>query len=219
MTHSRAHTTAPKALLTPWVTRLCGSWQCLTLAVLCALALSGCASMRAIDSQVRSFAGPAGAIAAGAEVHVARLPSQDGGDFAPIQQALEQALRDKGLKPVANASAPWVLQTQWKVRSVDAPQALSPRRPFGTDLWFGTGGSGASFVFRFPAVEPVWTALDLDVVLRERASQAVAFEAHASHQGPWNDIPQLAAAVVNAAFQHYPNGKPNLHTVIEEIPK
>ena len=45
----------------------------------------------------------------------------------------------------------------------------------------------------------------------------MAFEAHASHQGPWDDIPQLASTLVNAAFQHYPQGKPNLHTVIEEI--
>ena len=182
-----------------------------------ALVLSGCAGMRQIDSQVRSFKGSAGPIPAGAEVQVERLPSQQGAEFEPIQQALEQALRTNGLKPVADHAAPWVLQTQWKVRAVEPPRSLSPQHPFGTSMWLGSGGSGASFVFHFPAVEPVWSAFDLDLVLRQRASQAVAFEAHASHQGPWNDIPQLASTLVNAAFQHYPQGKPNLHTVIEEI--
>lgn len=214
-THSATLATSNTRMAVRWGR----SWLSLVGFGLYLLAMSGCSSMRAVDSQVLSFAGPASPIPAGAQVQLARLPSQENSDFEPIQQALERVLRDKGLAPVTDNSAPWVLHVQWKVRAVEVPQALAPRQPFGTNIWLGTGGTGASFVFHVPAVTPTWTALDLDVVLRERASQSVAFEAHASHQGPWSDALQLAPAVVNAAFQHYPNGKPQLHTVIEEIAK
>ncbi len=189
----------------------------LFLGVVSALALGGCSGLRAIDNQVRSFQGPAGIVPIGAEVYVERLPSQSGTEFEPIVRALEQALLDRGLRPVTHDGAPWLLQTQWKMRAIEPPRALSPHRPFDTNMWFGSSGHGASFIFHFPVIEPVWTAFDLDLVLRHRTSQAVAFEAHVSHQGPWNDVPQLAPTLVNAAFQHYPQGNPKRHTVIEEI--
>ena len=182
-----------------------------------ALALGACANTRTIESEVRSFAAPTQRIPLGAAIQIERRPSQDNESFAAVAKSLSAELERQGLKVQDSASAPWVAQIHWQADAVEPPADLRHPSPFGSRMWVGTSGSGMAITFQLPAGEGKWTLLSLSVVLRERATQAVAFDAQAQYQGPWSDADVLADALVRSAFTDYPNGQPRTVTVRREV--
>ena len=188
----------------------CTSW------LVCAtLGLGACASTRPIDGEVRSFAPPTHRVPTGAQVQIERLPSQQNEAFAPVAKAVAAELGRQGLSVQDSPLAPWVAQIGWQIDAIEPPTAL--RHPMDSRMWLGTSGSGMTIAFHLPVQEVKWTLLNLSLVLRERATQAVAFETHARYQGPWDDADALADALVRAAFNDYPHGQPTPTTVRHEI--
>jgi hypothetical protein len=186
--------------------------------VAAAALLTGCASTRMIDSNVRSFAGTAPA-ATGASFRFERLPSQRDGDATTerIENAATQALERVGL--VRNDSkALYSAQI-----TVDAVQGV--RNPYARDRFLGgssvvvgTGGIMLGFGPMFGMEQQAWYAHSVRVLLRDIASTQVVYEASASFEGPWSDTLNLLPAMLEAALRDYPNANPIPHKVVVELP-
>ena len=197
-----------------WLTKLRGPLAVASLA-LATVVLTGCATSRNIDSEVRSFGGAASAppIAAGAQYRFERLPSMA---QSPTQDALETAtakvLASKGL--VRNdANARYTVQVRLEVDRV-APD----RYPFGAGSLFSdrvvlaSDGSLWQRVRR-PLMDPVAYRHAAHIVVRDIAAGSAVFETQAVQEGPWSDTPNLLEPIVEAALRDYPLASPTPKTV------
>ena len=179
---------------------------------LATVVLSGCATSRNIDSEVRSFAA-ATPIAAGATYRFDRLLSVA---QSPAQDALEAAtakvLASKGL--VRNdATARYTVQVRLAMERT-APD----RHPFGYGgqwpdrLVLATDGTLWQRVRR-PLLEPTAFRHSAHIVLRDSATGSAIFETQAVHEGPWSDTTALLEPIVEAALRDYPQASPTPKTI------
>lgn len=203
-------------------------WLCVGLVGVAAL-LSGCATTRMIDSEVKSFtastAPPRDAI-----YRFERLPSQE----ALMDQDLFETMATKALRkvgPVLNASSA-AFSVQANVQIVRLPR--DPRY----DSWSGYGpsmrvgrvgayGGGLPGVGVYPGyghgslgmmVETPWYRHRVHLVMRDLSNSTVAFESTALFEGPWPDSINIVPVLLDAALQGYPAPPQGPRTVSIELP-
>jgi hypothetical protein len=172
--------------------------------------------MRLIDTQVNSFAPQP--VAPGASYQFERLPSQQaqGPDQDRLEQLAEQALAKVGLHHADTGSL--TVQVSAQLRQ-DPTQAFNTMG-FGWGLGWGIGHAGIGMGTHghlFPHLPPppnYWYQVSL--VMRN-AQGKVAFESHASHEGPWADSANILAAMLEAALQDFPSPPAGVRHVNIEI--
>ncbi|MFM9899561.1 MAG: DUF4136 domain-containing protein [Polaromonas sp.] len=188
------------------------------------LFLAGCSTMRVIDSDVTAFqtwkTAPPGP---GTPYRFERLPSQQAtaAQQGVIEAAARPALAKVGLVPNDTAprySVQVLLNTQLVERVLADPFGYGGYGGFGGfggfpghgrfgPGFYGHGGSrGASFGLAFPlwTYESATFKHELTVLMRDLATQQVAFETRALHFGPWNDSLNILPALLDAALRGFP---------------
>ncbi len=198
-------------------------------ALLAAVLLSGCALPRMIDSEVQSFGG-ATPPAASARFEFDRLPSQQGSAQQDVVESLASvALQKAGLRPVGtantadkadtpgtagDASPIYKVQVQVQISQIANPRATAPR---SSVLWGWNEREPGSLGFMM-VMEPPWFRHAVQIVLRERTSNAVVYETSASFDGPWSDSRNLLPPIMEAALRDYPNAVSSPRKVVIELP-
>ncbi len=182
--------------------------------------VSGCASVRLIDSQVTSFAPQP--ITPGARFQFERLPSQmaDPVNQTRLEQLAEQALGKVGL--TRQNSAPLLVQVSAVQRQENTFRQSGMGIGWGLGWVFGNGAIGIGVGNQgslFPGPEAstrYWRQVSL--IIRNNAG-AVVFESHASHDGIWADGDAVLAALLDAALQGFPAPPNGVRRVNIEIPR
>jgi hypothetical protein len=189
-------------------------FRSLILVLLTALWLSGCAGMRLVDSEVRSFAG-APPVAAGARYRFERLPSQQADSVAQTQleSLAQQALDKVGLRH-DEAAPRYSVQVSFGMRVDRHSPWLPPENGWGLG-WTPGGGRHTSLIMMAPPY--YWRQVSL--IVRDLPTQQVVYETHAAHDGPWSDTVELLPAMLDAALQGFPNPPPGLRRITIETPR
>jgi hypothetical protein len=185
-------------------------------ALVCSVALSGCARPRMVDSEVRSFTGGVPA-AVGMTYRFERLPSQREGEELRdrIESQATQALQRAGLVHNDSNARYSVQVVVTTVQGVRNPYA---RERFGnTSLLIGSGGLSFGFGPMFNA-DASWYSHTVRILIRDIASTVLVYETSAVFDGPWSDTLNLLPAMLEAALSDYPNANPGPRKVVVELP-
>ena len=199
------------------------AWALLTLSF-----LTGCASMRLIDSDVVSVAAaPPGMSLQGAKYRFERLPSQVHNPEAGLAEQQAQAamtavglVRDDaaaslsvmvGFSGTQYQADPWgrPLGTGWTPYGIIAIGSGFGRN-FGSHVGLGVG-------MRFPP--PTHYRREVSVVMRDLKSGQVVYETRASHAGPWSDSVPIFGTLFQAALANFPNPPAGPRRVNIEVPR
>jgi hypothetical protein len=200
--------------------------RCFTLAMatLALSLLTGCASMRLIDSDVVSVAAvPPGMSLQGAKYRFERLPSQVNNPEAGLaEQQAQAAMTAVGLvRDDAGASLSVMVGfsgTQYLADPWGRPMAPG-WTPYG-NVSIGSGwGShiGLGVGMRFPP--PTHYRREVSLIMRDLKSGQVVYETRASHAGPWSDSVPIFATLFKAALAHFPNPPAGVQRVHIDIPR
>lgn len=209
-------------------TRQLTRWFSVAVAALVLSWLTGCASMRLIDSDVVSVAAaPPGMSLQGAKYRFERLPSQVHNPEAGLaEQQAQAAMTAAGLvRDDAGASLsvmvgfsgsqyladPWgrPLGPGWiPYGSIAVGSGFG--RNFGSHVGLGVG-------MRFPP--PTQYRREVSVVMRDLKSGQVVYETRASHAGPWSDSVPIFATLFQAALANFPNPPAGPRRVNIEVPR
>jgi hypothetical protein len=192
-------------------------YKALPALFLIVILLTGCSGMRVVDSQVNSFA-PA-SVPAGSSYRFERLPSQQSN---PTAQDQLEAMADDALAKVGlvrnDQAASYSVQVSASQR---VQQAVLDRPAMGgwnLGWMMGNGGVSVGNGVLFPGLDvrtSYWREVSL--VIRERNTQAVVFESHASNDGPWADGNAVLPAMLDAALQGFPEPPTGVRRVNIEI--
>ncbi len=200
-----------------------------------AFVLSGCAGVGALNSDVSTY-GSWPAERKPATYAFERLPSQQ--ERAESQQVIENAARGAleaaGFTP---AAAPGDAQVTVQVgarvgtsdrwayydpfwNNVSVGYSLGHRRGYGrwaTGFGVGFGGWGYGGYGGYGG----WPGYDREVavLIRDRATGQLLYEARASNNGASSAINPLLPAMFSAALKDFPAGGPNPRRVSVELPK
>lgn len=198
-----------------WLTIVRGLIGVASLA-LATLVLSGCATSRNIDSEVRSFGGPA-PIAAGATYRFERLPSQDTKARQPLEDVAQRVLAAKGMV-LADSKPSYSVQVHLEGQTL-LPDAMTrwANSPFPDRVVIAPDGSLWRQVRR-PLMDPTWYRYTLQVVVRDLTTGSVAYETRAVHDSPWSDAPNLIAPMLEAALSDFPKHQAQPKTVTAVLP-
>jgi hypothetical protein len=184
------------------------------------LALSGCAALKSVSSDVSSFGEwPAGRKPGSYAFE--RLPSQQARaeETAALEAAAQGALAKAGFTPVAAGQEPEVLvQVGARVGRSDSPWA-DPfwwRGSFGYyrhGPWIGPRwGLGTQF-------EPARYEREVAVLIRDRASGKPLFEARASNESSSSGAGSATlAAMFEASLMDFPRLGMNPRRVVVQLP-
>jgi hypothetical protein len=178
-----------------------------------ALLLGACALNRMVDSEVRSFAGTAGALT-GVNYRFERLPSQQNAQQRQdrIEAMAAQALERVGLTR-NDAQARYAVEVGVRVDQY----ARNPQRvPYHHDFFdrFGRFPGESSLLM----LEPPWYLYTVHLLFRDTSTGMVAYETSAAHDGPWGDSAKLLPAIFEAALRDYPNPPTGPRKVVIEVP-
>lgn len=202
----------------------------LTLFALFALlALSGCAGVRLVDTEVRSFTS-APPIPRGASYRFERLPSQQADAFA--QERLEnlalQALRQVGLQR-QDSTAHYSVQVSYGLKVDPHAPGEQSRDAWGLGWSLGWGVRSGNVAvaanvpfgqlpgFGIPQPSYYWRQVSL--IIRNLSTQQVVFETHAAHDGPWSDSEAILPALFEAALRGFPTPPVGVRRIPIEIPR
>ncbi|PUE20993.1 MULTISPECIES: DUF4136 domain-containing protein [unclassified Limnohabitans] len=195
------------------------------LATLALTLLSGCASMRLVDSDVVSVAAvPPGMSLQGAKYRFERLPSQANNPEAGLaEQQAQAAMTAVGLvRDDAGASLSVMVGfngTQYPAdpwgRPITGPGwipqgSISIGSGFGSHIGLGMG-------MRFPP--PTHYRREVSLIMRDLKSGQVVYETRASHAGPWSDSVPIFATLFQAALANFPNPPAGPRRVNIELPR
>lgn len=209
-------------------TRQLTRWFSMALAAVALSWLTGCASMRLIDSDVVSVAAvPPGVSLQGAKYRFERLPSQVNNPEAGLaEQQAQAAMTAVGLVRNDAAASLSVMV------GISGTQYLADPwgRPLGTgwtpygNIAIGSGfgrnfGShiGLGVGMRFPP--PTHYRREVSVVMRDLKSGQVVYETRATHAGPWSDSVPIFATLFQAALANFPNPPAGPRRVNIELPR
>ncbi len=194
------------------------------MAALALSLLTGCASMRLIDSDVVSVAAlPSGMSLQGAKYRFERLPSQVHNPEAGLaEQQAQAAMTAVGLvRDDAGASLSVMVGfsgTQYLADPWGRP--LAPGwTPYG-NIAIGSGfGShmGLGMGMRFPP--PTHYRREVSLIMRDLKSGQVVYETRASHSGPWSDSVPIFGILFQAALANFPNPPAGPRRVNIELPR
>ena len=191
-------------------------------ALMGALALSGCASLRTVSTEVSSFGDWPSGRAPGSYAFE-RLPSQQAraAETEMLEASARAALDKAGFKPAASGQEPDLLV---QVGARDERLATSP---WDDAMWW-RGGFG--YWQRGPWLAPRWGLRgayrsdfpryerEVALLLRDRASGKPLFEAHASSDGSSRGDGPLFTALFQAALADFPRLGINPRRVVVELP-
>jgi len=198
----------------------------LTGLILAAGLLSGCASMRIVDSDVVSVvAAPAGMSLQGAKYRFERLPSQANNPEAGLaEQQAQAAMAAVGLvRDDANAQLSVLVGfagTQYLADAWGRPLPPGAWSPYYGSISMGRGigpNVGLGMGMRFPP--PTQYRREVSLIMRDLKSGQVVYETRATHDGPWADSAQVFATLFQAAMANFPNPPAGLRRVNIEIPR
>ena len=207
-------------------TRQLTRWFSLAMAALALSFLTGCASLRLIDSDVVSVnAAPAGMNLQGAKYRFERLPSQLNNPEAGLAEQQAQAamtavglVRDDAgasLSVLVGFSGTQYLADPWG-RPVGPGASPFGRITIGTGFGVGVGShAGVGMGMRFPP--PTHYQREVSVLMRDLKSGQVVYETRASHSGPWSDSVPIFATLFQAALANFPNPPAGLRRVNIEL--
>lgn len=197
------------------------------LATLASL-LGGCASTRAVDSEVTSFArwSPAPP-APGSSYRFERLLSQQQPD-AP--QARLEGLAQAALAKVGLQHNPQAASFSVQVSASSQPMLRSRwdggYYPYGGPNVFigsgiGSGGASVGFGFGFPlgGMDPPLYRREVSIVMRELRSNATVYETRAVSEELWHDSDPVISAMLDAALRGFPVPPAGPRRVSIEIPR
>ncbi|WP_233252736.1 DUF4136 domain-containing protein [Limnohabitans sp. T6-20] len=198
-------------------------WACL-LGALALSGLTGCASMRIIDSDVVSVAAvPPGMSLQGAKYRFERLPSQVNNPEAGLaKQQAQAAMSAVGLvRDDAGAQLSVLVGfagTQYLADPWGRP--LPPGwTPYG-NVYMGNGLGphiGLGMGMRFPP--PTHYHREVSLIMRDLKTGQVVYETRAVHDGPWRDNTTIFATLFQAALANFPNPPTGLRRVNIELPR
>lgn len=184
------------------------------LVLLTTVLLTACGLPRKIDSEVQSFVGTPAAVTP-ATYRFERLPSQaNATQQGTLESLTSDALARVGLTQEA-AQPKYSVQVSVDVTLLGRPYSGYGgigMRNFGV---FGGYGDGAPFGF---LGEPLWYRHSVQLLMRDAASNQLAYETSARFEGPWPDTVNLLPAILEAALQGYPNPPGGRRTVVIELP-
>jgi predicted small secreted protein len=193
-----------------------------------ALFLTGCSTVRVVDSDVTAFYNWNGPLPApGTPYRFERLPSQQlvGSPQDAIEGIARNALAKVGMElnpPAARYSVQIVANTQIVDRG---PYGYSPYGGFGfgSGVFVGGGNRGASVGLSLPIgggiAEPPYFKRDLSLVMRDLRTNQVAFETRALHDGVWGDTLAVLPAMLDSALRGFPQPPPGTRRINVEIPR
>lgn len=188
-------------------------WLCALLAA--PLLLGGCAMTRMIDSDVQSFTGAHPAVTR-ASYRFERLPSHAASANRDSMEAMAaQALDKIGLR-LDPQHPRYSVQLDVNVEQFDRI-AQRPMRPWNFSWGLGTPGAFFGYGSGYGMMEPAWYQYTVHLLLREVATNEVAYETSASHTGPWSDTSNLLPVILDAALRDYPNPPPGPRKVLIEL--
>lgn len=191
--------------------------------------LGGCAGMQEVSSKVSSF----GTWPEGRQPGTyafERLPSQQNraNEQAVLEAAAEPALAAAGFSKAADAARADVkvqvgAQAVVDNRSRYDPWYWGPYRPgwgawrpgFG-GWWGGAGRGGMSFSM---AMEPPWTQMQVDLLIRDGRNNQVLYETHAVHERLGSPIEELYPFLFQAALKDFPRPAVSPRMVTIPVPE
>ena len=186
--------------------------------------LTGCATVRLIDSDVMSVvAVPPGMSLQGAKYRFERLPSQANNPEAGLAEAQAQAaMAAVGLvRDDVNAQLSVLVSFVGNQYLADPwGRPLVPGwSPYG-NVFISNGFSprvGMGMGMQFPPTTHY--RREVGLIMRDLKSGQVVYETRASNDGPWSDNTTLFATLFQAALANFPNPPAGLRRVNIEIPR
>lgn len=186
--------------------------------------LGGCAGMRIVDSDVRTFAGaePLPPIQ-GLRYRIERLPSQQAQPAATgaLEAMAHAALERVGLRRDDAAAQLSVQITLTQYRDPQAPwddprYVLGHYRPMVV-----TTPEGLMFLHPAPdlMLPHYWYRRELRLLMRRVADARVLYEVHVQHDGRWADTANVLPAMFQAALDGFPQPGQTVRRVVVEIPR
>ncbi len=201
----------------------------LVAAAAATLLATGCASFNQLNNEVSTF-GAWPAQRAPATYVFERLPSQAG--HPERQQQLEDAARGAveaaGFKPAADrAQADVTMQLAAHV-SLNDPWFYNDPFPWRGGLRFGAGwghsrwgrggwGTGLGFGYGYGIDSVTAFEREVAVLIRDRKTGELLYEARASNNGSSSGINALLPAMFRAAMQGFPATGPNPRNVVVQV--
>lgn len=194
------------------------------------LALTGCSTIRLVDTDVRSYAIPP-VLPVGASYRFDRLPSQqspvDAQQQTQLETLLQPVLAKAGLRR-DDAAASYSVQVSVDIKV--SPYAPWDRPAFGWGPGFHLGWSLHRGNGRFGRHHPLmgWSAFGMSelpyywyqvsLLIRRLDNAQVVYETHAAHDGRWADSEVVLPAMFEAALQGLPNPPQGVRHINIEIP-
>jgi len=205
------------------------NWVWLVLMAVTSLFLSGCNSMRIIESQVQTstqwLTGTSSQTtpAATAFFRHDRLPA----DANSLQAGWAEVELEAALKPLGwtrndieaqysiwiDVRAAEFIADPWG-RPVRSPWVNRFHMSIGTGyrphgVGFGLGwGVGMNTGMRAGFPPPSGYAQEVSIIIRDLKTSNVVYQTKASHDGPWSDHQNILRAMIAAALQGFPNPSP-----------
>jgi predicted small secreted protein len=169
--------------------------------LLAATMLSGCSTLRAVDTDVQSFSSLS-ALPPQAAFRFERLPSQQATPqrVAELESMAEQALVKAGLRR-DDAGAHYAVQIGARVERED--------RVDWPDAWWYGGFPN----YRFSRLGPwsstwlhttPWFQREITLLMRDLRTGEVVYETHAAQEGSWSDNQRILPAMFAAALNDFP---------------
>lgn len=193
---------------------------------LIALLLTGCAGMRLVDADVRSFAA-ASPIAANSAYRFERLPSQqaDAAQQTRLEALAQQALSKAGLhRNDTGAQYSVAVSVSTKVDSHSPWNPSTDHAGWGGNLGWGVPRGnvqlrGHPLLPLFGPIELPYYWRQVSLIIRHLGTAQVVFETQAANDGPWSDGEAVVAAMFEAALKDFPNPPPGVRRINIEIPR
>jgi hypothetical protein len=193
-------------------------WFNLLILSLAALLMAGCASVRAVDSDVQSYS-QLGTLPVPPTYRLELLPSQQAqaASFAPIEAQAEQSLKkvgltrdDQGGRLVVQigAQARTTLPESW-------PYYGGYGRPWGWGMGFGRRGMGMGWMMDGP---PTLLYRAVNIVMRDAQTQKIVYETSASHEEVWSNDALIFGVLFDAALTGFPQPPAGARQIRTEIP-
>lgn len=190
----------------------------LLIATPLAALLPGCAALKTVSAEVRSFGQWPEGRSAGSYAFE-RLPSQQ----QPLSRAAEwellaaPALEKAGFKPAASGAQPDLIV------ALGVRVSAMAVGPWDDPLWYRW--NAPLYHWRYgmpPRSHPLFIERryerEVGVLLRDRASGQPLYEARASSDGATQGGDALMAALFQAALADFPKAQPEAHTVRVMLP-
>lgn len=200
-------------------------FKSVVMVVFSVLVLSGCAGVRLVDTDVRSFVTPPG-VTAGAAYRFERLPSQQASAAQARLETLTQVALGKVGLMRKDTEAGYSVQVTYSLR-VD-PYAPW-EQPYGGRAGLSLGFGMRSGHFGLAAGRPLMPGFgwgespyywrEVSLVIRHLASGQVVYETQGAHDGRWSDSGAVLPAMLDAALMNFPNPPRGPRRIELEIPR